>query len=86
MIRVKTAYEKRGDIMIDTLLFKYTACGFIIFERRVFYSLLPKMRNRYRKRLRKSRYRVSDPSRASFWLFSVTSSHDISICLIFCES
>lgn len=36
MIRVKTAYEKRGDIMIDTLLFKYSACGFIIFERRVF--------------------------------------------------
>lgn len=36
MIRVKTAYEKRGGIMIDTLLFKYTACGFIIFERRVF--------------------------------------------------
>jgi len=33
--------------MIDTLLFKYTACGFIIFfEKRVFYSLLPKMRNR----------------------------------------
>lgn len=46
MIRVKTAYEKRGGIMIDTLLFKYTTCGFIIFERRVFYSLLPKMRNR----------------------------------------
>lgn len=22
--------------MIDTLLFKYTACGFIIFEKRVF--------------------------------------------------
>lgn len=45
-IRVRTAYEKRGDIMIDTLLFKYTACGFIIFEKCVFYSLLPKMRNR----------------------------------------
>lgn len=46
MIRFKTSYEKRGDIKIDTLLFKYTACGFIIFETRVFYSLFPKMRNR----------------------------------------
>lgn len=36
MIRFKTSYEKRGDIKIDTLLFKYTACGFIIFETRVF--------------------------------------------------
>ncbi len=81
--RVLTLTPKPGNRAITTLTTVTTDFALMRSMIRPYSLLPPKMRRRKRKRLMKSRYRLSDPNRAIFWASSVMLSASASITFIF---